>query len=212
MDYITDQHLRYMAFWKTRNVFFESLCAAEQHWFFVQGHDAYVQELYVPALSSFLNGIEATLRVTLHQIDRDRAGDLSDLSPYRVLSNKLILQAKDCGLEVKYLAFDDEVDFFEKLSSVKPNRKDVEIVRLRNNICHGNIIDFINRDLGPDNSFFTPELLKNVTERVLKISLEWCVELGKFRRAHGLIHYDEPDDNQIERDLILYEKIASRPK
>eukprot|EP00919_Chromeraceae_sp_WS-2016_P001629 GHVR01003907.1.p1 GENE.GHVR01003907.1~~GHVR01003907.1.p1 ORF type:complete len:129 (-),score=3.61 GHVR01003907.1:80-466(-) len=125
MDYITEQNMRYMPFSKERNLFFESLCASEQHWFFVQGHDAYVQGLYVPAISSLLNGIEATLRITLHQIDSKAAGDLSELSPYRVLSNKLISQANELGLQIEYLAFNDENDFLEKLNSkkAKPPRR-----------------------------------------------------------------------------------------
>jgi len=45
LDYITRQNFRYSQFNEVRNLFFESLSAAEQHWFFVQGHDAYVQEL-----------------------------------------------------------------------------------------------------------------------------------------------------------------------
>lgn len=53
-DYIMRQNIRYSRFHETRNLFFESLCAAEQHWFFVQGHDAYVHELYLPALFSLL--------------------------------------------------------------------------------------------------------------------------------------------------------------
>ena len=205
MDYITKQNQRYSQFWKQRNSFFESLCAAEQHWFFVQGHDAYVQELYMPALSSLLNGIEATLRITLHQLSGE--GGLEELSPYRVLSNRLIAQAEEVGLDVRYLAFNDEEDFIEKLHSQKPDRRDVEIVRLRNNICHGNILEFVNTDLGPENSFFSPELLKVTTEKVLAISADWCEVLGKFRRGHELIHYDDPSPEQIERDLLLYEKL-----
>jgi hypothetical protein len=84
---------------------------------FRSGHDAYVNELYVPALSSFLNGIEASLRVTLHLINKEADQDIRDLSPYRVLSNNLISQAEAAGMPVKYLAFNDEEDFFENLRS-----------------------------------------------------------------------------------------------
>jgi|SRR5712664_4136413 len=125
LDYITRQNFRYSQFHEVRNLFFESLSAAEQHWFFVQGHDAYVQELYVPALSSLLNGIEASLRVTLHLLGKDKEKDIRDLSPYRVLSNKLILQAQEAEMPVKYLAFNDETDFYDRLKSEKPNKVDV---------------------------------------------------------------------------------------
>jgi hypothetical protein len=196
-DYITRQNIRYSKFHEVRNLFFESLCAAEQHWFFVQGHDAYVHELYLPALSSLLNGIEASLRVTLHLLNKQpEQHDIRDLSPYRVLSNKLILQAQDEGMPVRYLAFNDEDDFLASLTSEKPNKIDVGIVRIRNNICHGNVMDFVNVDLGPDNSYFSPELLKTVTEEVLAISADWCEALGQFRKANGFGHYDRPDASQ----------------
>lgn len=209
-DYITRQNILYSKFHNIRNLFFESLCAAEQHWFFVQGHDAYVHELYIPALSSLLNGIEASLRVTLHLLDKEAGQDIRDLSPYRVLSNNLILQAHEAGMPVKYLAFNDEADFFTHLKSSKPNRVDVGIVRLRNNICHGNVMDFINTELGPENSFFSPELVKTVTEKVLAISADWCEALGHFRRKHGFNHYDRPDDAQREKDLGLYDHMQTQ--
>lgn len=87
--------------------------------------------------------------------------DIRDLSPYRVLSNKLILQAQEAGMPVGYLAFNDENDFLAHLTSEKPNKVDVGIVRLRNNICHGNVMEFVNVDLGSENSYFSPELLKS---------------------------------------------------
>jgi len=166
---------------------------AQQHWFFVQGHDAYVHELYLPALSALLNGIEASLRVTLHLLNKEEDQDIRDLSPYRVLSNELILQGHDIGMPVEFLAFNDEADFFARLSSEA--RVNVEIVRRRNNICHGNILEFANVDLGPENSFFSPEMLRTVTEKVLAISADWCEALGQFRRERGLSHYDSPNVN-----------------
>ena len=192
-DYKTRQNVRLLRYREVQNVFL-SLCAPEQHWFFLQGHDAYVQELYLPALSSLLNGIEASLRVTLHLLNKDtEQPDIRDLSPYCVLSNKLISQAQEAGMPVQHLAFSEEKDFLEHLKSEKPSRMDVGIVRLRNNICHGNVTEFINTEHGPEMSFFVPELLRPVTEEVLAISADWCKELGHFRRANGFSHYDPPD-------------------
>jgi hypothetical protein len=51
----------------------------------------------------------------------------------------------------------------------------------------------VNVDLGPENSYFSPELLKTVTEQVLAISADWCEALGEFRKANGFNHYDRPD-------------------
>lgn len=73
-------------------------------------------------------------------------------------------------MPVHLLAFPDESDFSSKLLSAKPNRVDVEIVRQRNNICHGNIFEFINRDLGRPNAFFTPECLQELGEVLLELS------------------------------------------
>lgn len=174
---------------RERNHFFEWLCAAEFHWFFVQGLDAIKSEFYVPGVSAILNGIEASLRVTISQVSSYQVA-VQEPSPYKVLSNNLINQAKELGMPVQCLAFPNETDFEEKLQSSKPNRVDVELVRMRNNICHGNIFEFINTELGPENSFFTPECLRELSEQLLKISYNWAEELGKFRRRNSLLHHD----------------------
>lgn len=172
-----------------RNYFFEWLCAGEFHWFFVQGLDAIKNEFYVPGVSSLLNGIEASLRVTITQISSEDIA-LPEPSQYKVLSNNLIKQAKELGLPVELLAFPGEDDFHENLESVKPNKVDVCIVKQRNNICHGNIFEFINSELGPENSFFTPVSLKPLAESLLTISFAWAQALGKFRRQHQLLDHD----------------------
>lgn len=165
---------------KNAQFFLENLRGAEFHWFFVQAVNALEHDLYLPAVSSLFNGVEATLRVTLEQIADPYVPQPP--SAYRVLSNKLILDAHTHGMPVEKLAFEDESNFFEKLRSAKPARVDVEIVRLRNNICHGNIFEFINRELGEGNNFFTPECLRELAASLLVISKEWALELGKFRR------------------------------
>ena len=184
------EHFQKCAPWALeRNHFFESLCAAEFHWFFVQGLDAIENGFFVPGVSSLLNGVEASLRVTIAQVSSE-AKAIEELSPYKVLSNNLIQNAAELGMPVDALAFPGEENFREKLTSEKPSRIDVEIVRQRNNICHGNIFEFINRELGPENSFFTPESLKPLAFTLLKVAHGWADELGKFRRSKGLLHYD----------------------
>lgn len=184
------RHFELCAEWAPlRNFFFERLCAAEFHWFFIQGIDAIMNGLYVPGVSSILNGVEASLRMTLAQV---AAGEeiVAEMSPYRVLSNNLILNARDLGIPISLLAFPDEADFNQKLESQKPNRVDVEIVRYRNNICHGNILEFVNRELGTENSFFTPVSLRSLAFILIDISGGWAEQLGQFRRNHNLLHYD----------------------
>lgn len=168
------------------NHFFEVLAAAEFHWFFIQGLQAIRSRLYVPGVSSLLNGVEASIRVTIAQISGQEP---EELSPYRVLSNSLIRDAEVLGMPVHLLAFPGETDFAEKLASVKPNKVDVEIVRQRNNICHGNIFEFINRDLGPNDAFFTPECLRVFADALLEMSHVWADGLGSFRRKHNLVNH-----------------------
>lgn len=175
---------------KQRNHFFETLCAAEFHWFFVQGVDAIATGYFVPGVSSMLNGFEASLRVTIEQVSAAPVTTIEELSPYRVLSNKLIQNAADLGMPVDALAFPEETDFRAKLASEKPNRIDVELVRHRNNICHGNVFEFINRDLGPENSFFTPESLKPLALTLYDVAYLWADALGQYRRSKNLLHYD----------------------
>ena len=173
-----------------RNFFFERLSAAEFHWFFVQGVDCMFNEFYVPAVSSFLNGIEASLRITIAQIQNPE-NDFAELTPYKVLSNNLISDARNLGLPIKTLGFPNETDFIEKLESKKPNVQMVEIVRHRNNICHGNILEFINTEMGKENSFFTPVSLRILCFDLLSISGKWAEQLGRFRRENKISHYDK---------------------
>lgn len=165
------------------------MCAAEFHWFFIQGLDAIKSGFYVPGISSLLNGFEASLRVTISQVSAEGAAP-PELSSCKVLSNRLIKQALELGIPVYFLALPSESDFMEKLDSVKPNILDVELVRLRNNICHGNILEFINTDLDPENSFFTPECMRELAENLLEVAYVWAQELGKFRRSDGLLNHD----------------------
>lgn len=154
---------------------------AEVHWFFTQAVQALKSELYLPACTSFLNGIEASLRVTMHQVEKpDR---VEELDPVKTLSNRLLKSASATGLPVEALAFPEEDDFLEKLESKKPNQVNVEVVRVRHNLCHGNILEYINTDLGEGNVSFTPECCRELAHLLYKVSKEWAEQLGEFRRG-----------------------------
>jgi hypothetical protein len=185
-DYIFRQIANSERWSAERNFFFESLSASEFHWFFVEGLAALRNELYLPGVSALLNGIEASLRLTIHQVTSTQGGTPA-LSPYRVLSNPLLLSGQSLGLPVEALAFPDEDDFCAKLATSKSTRIDVEVVRLRNNICHGNVLEFV-QGTG-DNSFFTPYGLCNISAVLLGVSFDWAKALGDFRRDRGLLHY-----------------------
>ncbi|AHF01737.1 hypothetical protein THIAE_08180 [Thiomicrospira aerophila AL3] len=163
-------------------VFFaERGLGAEVHWFFTQAVQALKSELYLPACTSFLNGIEASLRVTISQVENPAR--VEELDPIKTLSNRLLKSAQDAGLPVEYLAFPEESDFLEKLKSKKPNLVNTEVVRIRHNLCHGNILEYINADLGEDNAFFTPECCRELAHILHKVSKQWAEELGVFRRG-----------------------------
>jgi hypothetical protein len=162
------------------SVFFaEQGLGAEVHWFFTQAVQALKSELYLPACTSFLNGIEASLRVTMSQAEKPVR--VEKLDPVKTLSNRLLKSAHDAGLPVEALAFPKEDDFLAKLESKRPNQVNAEVVRIRHNLCHGNILEFVNTDLGEDNTFFTPECCRELAHALHIVSKKWAEQLGMFR-------------------------------
>ncbi|WP_241606184.1 hypothetical protein [Rosenbergiella epipactidis] len=163
-----------------RVYFFEQGLGAEVHWFFAQGSEALKAELYLPACTSFLIGIEASIRVTMAQIENPI--QVTELDPYKILSNKLLLSAHKKGLPVKLLAFQGEDNFIEKITSTAKPSPYAEIVRIRHNLCHGNILEYVNTELGESNTFFTPECCRALALTLLNISKAWAFGLGDFRK------------------------------
>ena len=153
---------------------------AEVHWLFTQALSALDSELYLPACTSFINGIEASLRVTMSQIKNPCI--VADLDNIPTLSNSLLLVAQNNGLPIEALAFPEEKLFLDNLKSKKPNKTDVEIVRIRHNLCHGNFLEYTNTDLGEGNYFFTPECCRPLAHQLHDLCCEWTVQLGKFRK------------------------------
>jgi hypothetical protein len=164
-----------------RLYFVDCLKAAEMHWFFVQGVDALAADLYLPGVLSLLNGVEATLRITMHQLKDFHFEE--ELDCHQVLSNALIRKGDEAGLPVGTLAFPGETDFVAKLNSAGISRRNVEIVRQRHNLCHGNILEYVNRDLCDQNQFFTPECLRGLSSTLVQISKDWVHALGEFRKT-----------------------------
>jgi len=166
--------------YEERMFFMERRLGAEVHWFFIQGLEALKRGLFLPACSSFIIGVEASLRVTMAQIEKPTR--VEELDPVKTLSNRLLMDAKRKGVPIELLAFPDEDDFEGKLASVKPNIRHVEIVRVRHNLCHGNILEFVNTELGEDNAFFTPECCSTLAVELLDVSMKWVRGLGAYRR------------------------------
>ena len=160
--------------------YFEHGLGAEIHWFFTQAAQALKNDLYLPACTSFLNGIEASLRVTMSQVDKP--GRVEELNPCKTLSNRLLKSASDAGLPVSALAFPGEDSFLERIESKKPNQINAEVVRIRHNLCHGNILEYVNTELGESNAFFTPECCRELAHQLCNVSKIWAKQLGEFRR------------------------------
>lgn len=154
------------------------LGAAEFHWHFAQGLKSLDSEHYIPGVLSLLAGIEASIRFTLYKLNAEAFPFEGDLGP--VLSNPLLRKAGDAGLPVRLLAFPDEPDFLKELGANKPG---VRLVRVRNDLAHGNIQSYINRELGDDNAFFTPECLRPLAHDLQVVAVRWAEGLAKFRKS-----------------------------
>ncbi|MGT9857926.1 hypothetical protein ACVWPW_29810, partial [Citrobacter freundii complex sp. 2025EL-00205] len=115
--------------------------------FFDQATRATHAELWLAACTTFLNGIETSLRVTLElmesQAHSQPAATLVDLSDMATLSNALMRRAHMAGMPVTLLAFPEEQDLLTKIAEGAPKRPYAEIVRVRHNLCHGNILEHI---------------------------------------------------------------------
>lgn len=167
---------------KEKIFFIEQGLGADIHWFFTQGFQALKNDLYLPACSSFIIGIEASLRITLSKLLIPISGRVRELDRVKTLSNKLLICGREEGIPINLLAFTNESDFNEKLSSKKPNIQNVEIVRVRHNLCHGNILEYVNTELGEQNVFFTPECCRELATSLYDMSKSWTKGLGEFYR------------------------------
>jgi hypothetical protein len=86
-------------------------------------------------------------------------------------------------MPVLALAFPGESDLLEKLKAKTPL---VKIVRVRHDLCHGNVLSYVNKELGEGNYFFTPECVRPLAQTLLDICVRWTEALGVFRKAKGL--------------------------
>ena len=172
-----------------RTFFAVALMNPAFHLFFTQGQQALEAELYIPGVSSILNGFEASLRVTMAQLDPGYAGKLR-LSPsddvlskkrMSVLSNKLLSQAHDVGLPVERLSLRIDKNFLDQIKT----RNHVGIVQLRHNVCHGNILDFIQKMEFEQIEILTPECLRSTAAELLGVAYRWAFDLAQFRERRG---------------------------
>ncbi|MBX8799739.1 hypothetical protein HBA92_03130 [Ochrobactrum sp. MR28] len=170
-------------YWQKRNFFLEALQAAEFHWFFVEGLIALEEELHLPGLLSIINGIEASMRWTHRHMTRE-ANESHEPEKRSLMNNRLLNECAELGMPVEVLAFNGEADFLDK---IKGKTLNAELVRVRNNICHGNIFEYVaDRE---HSSIMLPGNLTVVSEQILWISYQWAYALGEFRRKIGIPHH-----------------------
>ena len=158
-----------------RSYWLQHSLGAESHWLFIQAYDALKLELYLPACTGFLTGIEASLRNTMAQVKKPaQVYNVDDIS---LLSNSLLRQARANGISIDGLAFPAEYDFEANL----PTRQNVELVRVRHTLCHGNILEYVSAQEDMP-SFFTPECCRDLAITLDAISRNWVASLGVFRQ------------------------------
>jgi hypothetical protein len=182
-----------------KTFFVGSLMNPAFHWYFTQGQDALLSGLILPGISSMLNGIEGSIRVTVAQQAENYQGELV-LENHVLLSNRLLRKAKDLGLPIHLLKFPGEEDFDQLLET----RTHVKIVQLRHDVNHGNLLPFIRETA--EFRILTPECLMTEAAVLLGISYEWAAALARFREEHGLRSSSEgePIPEPPENPLAKY--------
>jgi len=179
----------YMARFSEINHYYEHRTVPVIDWFFKQATEAVHHELWIPACTSFLNGIETSLMVTLKSLMliQQPGPELVDLEGVPVMSNALLRKAKQEGMPVELLSFPAEKDMLTKIAAGR--KPEADIVRLRNNLCHGNILEFVMSvdiaESGPIR-FFTPECCRDLAHELSSISRNWAVGLHKYWVANNL--------------------------
>lgn len=160
--------------------YYRRLRGAETHWFFVEAEKALRHDLHIAAVLSFINGIEASIRTNV--LYQQGKFDEESMSKVDIMKNALLREARSIGLRVEILAFPGEVDFEEKLNS---KDKRVELVRVRNNLCHGNVFEYFQQVPETGETIFTPECLKGLASVLKEISGKWSKEIERFKELQG---------------------------
>ena len=160
--------------------YYRRLRGAETHWFFVEAEKALRHGLHIAAVLSFINGIEASIRTNV--LYQQGKFDEESMSKVDIMKNALLREARAIGLQVEILAFPDEIDFEEKLNS---KDKRVELVRVRNNLCHGNVFEYFQKVPDTGETIFTSECLQGLALILKDISEKWSKEIERFKEFQG---------------------------
>jgi len=150
--------------------------------FFRDGYACVTHGQYLAASLCFITGIEMSLRLPLlHNLKLDiRDAWKSKEIGVPLLSNKLLREAKAIGLPVEVLRFDhdpEDSEFLLKLQS-DDRLKQAHIVRLRNNICHGNLNIFTKEEDG-EGKIYRSDIEKEA-KQLEKVAITWGEGYGRW--------------------------------
>jgi len=150
--------------------------------FFRDGYACVAHGQYLAACLCFITGIEMSLRLALlHKLKLDiRDAWKSKEIGVPLLSNKLLREAKAISLPVEILRFHrdpEDSDFLLNLQS-DDRFKQAHIVRLRNNICHGNLNIFTKEEDG-EGKIYRSDIEKEARE-LEEIVIAWGQGYGKW--------------------------------
>ncbi|MFK1489869.1 hypothetical protein ACIWPR_10765 [Acinetobacter baumannii] len=157
-----------------KNEFIQKNSGAEFHWYFIEGLEAYINGLFLPALLSLICGIESSLRSTLHLMSD---GEEDRLYVNKIMNKEMIIDAKNKGLPISALAFSNEQDFHKKIT----NDEKINLIKLRNDLMHGNIREFT--EYFEEQRIFYPEHLIDSLVEIILISKKWIKELSEFKNT-----------------------------
>lgn len=142
--------------------------------FFDDGFTSFENGTYLAACLCFITGVEMTLRLPFlfeNGLDISHAYKSNQVP---LLNHGLLRRAKAAGMPVEMLAYPDETNFLSKIGSQKVEDR-VRIVRLRNNICHGNLDIFVKGKAGnPDVKIVDNEDIKQEAIHMDRIVLLWA--------------------------------------
>lgn len=120
--------------------------AGELRQFFDDGLTCVDNGTYLAACLSFLAGIEMSLRLPLLFLHgKDIRTSYESKKDVPLLSNNLLRIASDTlGLPIELLRYEDEemIQFHSNLK-LDDYKNKVRIVKVRNNVCHGNLFNFV---------------------------------------------------------------------
>jgi len=97
-----------------------------------------------------------------------------------LLSNKLLREAKAIGLPVEVLRFDRDPEALKFLLNLQSDDhvKQAHIVRLRNNICHGNLNIFAKEE-GGEGRIYRSDIEKEAKE-LEEVAITWAKGYGRW--------------------------------